>query len=120
MSDVMGQWTRTVDAVALLADLGGGRAVWRMFKKVPKSELVIAQADGVWTVVHVGAERKVTNHDRVLRAIAEGGENPDSIATSLGVSTRTVSEAIKHLRDRGLIGPKHPYEMTPAGYEAVA
>lgn len=120
LSDVMGQWTRTVDAVALLADLGGGRANWRMFKKVPKSELVIAQADGVWKVVHVGAERKVTNDDRVLRAIAEGGENPDSIATSLGVSTRTVSEAIKHLRDRGLIGPKYPYEMTPAGDEALA
>jgi hypothetical protein len=120
LSDVMGQWTRTVDAVALLADLGGGRANWRMFKKVPKSELVIAQAEGIWKVVHVGAERKVTNDDRVLRAIAEGGENPDSIATSLGVSTRTVSEAIKHLRDRGLIGPKYPYEMTSAGVEALA
>jgi AAA domain/Bifunctional DNA primase/polymerase, N-terminal/Primase C terminal 1 (PriCT-1) len=120
LSDVMGQWTRTVDAVALLADLGGGRANWRMFKKVPKSELVIAQAEGIWKVVHVGAERKVTNDDRVLRAIAEGGENPDAIAASLGLGTRTVSDAIKHLRNRGLIGPKYPYEMTPAGYEAVA
>jgi hypothetical protein len=115
----MGQWTRTVDAVALLADLGGGRANWRMFKKVPKSDLVIAQADGVWKVVHVGAERKVTNDDRVLRAIAEGGENPDSIAKSLGVSSRSVSAVIKRLRVGGLIGPGYPYKVTPAGYESL-
>ena len=120
LSDVMGQWTRTVDAVALLADLGGGRANWRMFKKVPKSDLVIAQADGVWKVVHVGAERKVTNDDRVLRAIAEGGENPDSIAKSLGVSSRSVSAVIKRLRVGGLIGPGYPYKVTPAGYESLS
>jgi DNA-binding transcriptional ArsR family regulator len=120
LSDVMGQWTRTVDAVAVLADLGGGRASWRMFKKVPKSELVIAQAQGIWKVVHVGAERKVTTDDRVLRAIAEGGENPAAIAASLGVSKRAVSDAIKRLRERGLLGSKHPYEVTPAGDEALA
>ncbi|HYN69316.1 MAG TPA: AAA family ATPase [Candidatus Eisenbacteria bacterium] len=120
LSDVMGQWTRTVDAVALLADLGGGRANWRMFKKVPKSELVIAQAGGIWKVVHIGTERRETSDDRVLRAIAEGGENPTVIAASLGLSKRAVSDAIKRLREGGLLGPKHPYEVTPAGDEALA
>ena len=33
LADVMGQWTRTVDAVALIADLGEGRATWSMRRR---------------------------------------------------------------------------------------
>jgi hypothetical protein len=119
LSDVMGQWTRTVDAVALLADLGEGRARWSMWKKVPKSELTIRQADGLWTIVQVEATAGPTTEDRVLRSIHAGGSNPRGIALSLGLSPSRVSQAIRKLRAQGLLAKGHPYELTPEGLEAV-
>ncbi len=119
LSDVMGQWTRTVDAVALLADLGEGRARWSMWKKVPKSELTIRQADGLWTVVQVEATARPTTEDRVLRAIHTDGPNATAIAQSLGLSASRVSQAIRKLRTHGLLERGHPYRLTPEGLEAV-
>jgi len=119
LADVMGQWTRTVDAVALLADLGEGRARWSMKKKVPKSELTIRQADGLWTVVQISAAAGPVTEDRVLRAIHAGGRGPEDIGESLGVASRTVSNAVKKVRASGLLERGHPYRLTPAGLEAV-
>jgi uncharacterized protein YabE (DUF348 family) len=65
-ADVMGQCTRTVDAVALLADLGDGRVKWTMSTKVPRSERVIARLDGLCKVVDTKAERRPKTVDRVL------------------------------------------------------
>ena len=106
LADVMGQWTRTVDAVALIADLGEGRATWSMRRTVPRSELVITQDSGLWKVVEVGAARGPTSADRVLRAIHAGGHNPKEIAASLGMSSRGVSASIQRLREREFSSPR--------------
>lgn len=119
IGDVMGQWTRPADSVAILADLGKGRASWSMLKKVPRSELVIAQSDGLWKVEEVGQERAPTSDDRVLRAIATGGVNPDSISKALALSSRAVSSAIARLRRDGLLAEGYPYRVTAAGRQAL-
>jgi hypothetical protein len=119
ITDVMGQWTRQVDAVGLMADLGEGRAAWSTFKKVPKSELTIVRASGLWRVVHVGADHKLSSDNRVLRAIVAGGGGPDELAQALGLSTRAVSGAVARLRKDGLLGPGFPYAATPEGMEAM-
>lgn len=120
LSDVMGQWTRTADSVALVADLGEGRLRWEMRKKVPPSTLILAKRSGVFDVVSVGeASRGPSSDDRVLRAIAAGGAGPEEIAKVLGLAKRTVSDAIARLRKDGLIGPGHPYALTDDGREAL-
>jgi hypothetical protein len=115
----MGQWTRTVDAVALLAEIGDGRARWSMKKKVPKSELTIRQDGGLWITVRVERKAGPTTEDRVLRSIHNGGLNPPSIARNLGLSPSRVSQAVRKLRERGLLAKGHPYELTAAGRAAV-
>jgi hypothetical protein len=119
IADVMGQWTRQVDAVGLMADLGDDRAAWSTFKKVPKSELTIVRADGLWRVVHVGAERKLSTDDRVLRAIIAGGGGPDDIAKGLGLAPRTVGDAVSRLRKVGFLEGGYPYRATAEGEESV-
>jgi AAA domain-containing protein len=120
LADVMGHWTRSADAVAILVDLGGGRAQWSMFKKVPKSTVVIPQADGLWRLVRVGTEPKTATALRVLQEIVAGGSNAPAMADSLGVSRRSVFNAIKRLRDDGFLAPGLPYTVTDSGHEALS
>ena len=120
MTDVMGQWTRTADSVAIIADLGEGRLRWEMRKKVPPSTLILAKRSGIFEVMSIGeAPRKPSSDERVLRAIDAGGSGPDDIAVVLGLGRRTVSEAIARLRKDGFVGPGHPYELTELGRETV-
>jgi hypothetical protein len=117
----MGQWTRSADAVALMADLGDGRVRWTMRKRVPPSSLVLAQAAGLWSVVHVGEEARATsNDDRILRAVVSGADRPDELASGLGLARRTVEDCIRRLRQDGLLEAEFPYRATTGGLERVA
>ena len=119
LADVMGQWTRSADAVALMADLGDGRARLEMRKKVPPTTLILARRAGVFETVSVGETRKPTSDDRVLRAIAAGADSAEAIEASLGIARRTVFVALQRLRKDGLVAPGVPLECTADGEEAV-
>jgi hypothetical protein len=120
IADVMGQWTRSADAVALMADLGDGRVRWEMRKKVPPSTLILARREGIFETVAVGeAHRKASTDDRVLRAIDAGADSAEALTASLGLARRTVYKALGHLRSDGLIGKGTPLTLTEAGLEAV-
>lgn len=119
LTDVIGTWTRSVDVVALLADLGQGHAAWTLHKKVPRSELVLARAEGLWTVVRVGVEREPASDQRVLQAIDGGARNPKEIAAEIGLGSRAVSNAISRLRTSGRLNASHPYEITQAGRDSL-
>jgi hypothetical protein len=126
LSDVMGQWTRSADAVALMADLGEGRIRWTMRKRVPHSSLVIAQADGLFRVVAVTEDRATAStDDRILRAIAAGASAPDEIRIALGsadrpIPKRTFFDAMARLRTDGYVEDGTPYRLTRSGTEAAA
>lgn len=122
MTDVMGQWTRQADAVALMSDLGDGRAGWTMRKRVPPSSLVIRQADGVWETVNVNAAeaaRSSSVDDRILRAVAASATTARELAVGLGVPERTIYAAVKRLRRDGYLEGDFPYQLTRAGAEAA-
>lgn len=125
LAAVMGQWTRQADAVALMADLSNGRAQWTMRKRVPHSSIVIAQDAGLWQYVSAVSERRASNDDRVLRAIAAGAGDEGAIRAALGTPERpmarqTFYDAARRLRVAGLIEDGTPYRLTGEGMEAVA
>jgi len=120
LADVMGQWTRSADMVAVMADLGAGRAQWTVRKRVPPSTLVLAQRGGLWQTVAVGEDHaETTADDRVLRAIAAGATSADSLITALGLSRSGVYKVIGRLRHDEMIGDGTPLTLTEAGREAV-
>ncbi len=109
--------TKARPAAVMTTNASPARAATRM--KSRSERLVIVQANGLWKIVHVGAEHRLTNDDRVLRAIAAGGSNPDEIAAALGVAKRTVSTSIKRLRKAAMLETSYPYTLTDAGREAL-
>lgn len=122
LSDVMGHWTRAADSVATMSDLGDeGRVRWRMFKRVPKSSLVLKAENGLWVKVaeEESKQRKRTNDDRVLGAIAEGATTEDEVRTALSMARRTFFDTLGRLREDGLVEEGTPYALTDAGWEAV-
>lgn len=128
LSDVLGQWARHADAVALMADLGEGRVRWSMRKRVPPSALILAQRDGLWEVVAVDdatASRAASVDDRIIRAIATGATAADEIRVALGTSDRplpkrTLYDALARLRRDGFIEEGTPLRLTAAGDEAAS
>jgi hypothetical protein len=127
LSDVMGQWTRSADVVALVSDLGGGRVRMIVRKRVPHVELILAQRDGAWDTVAIGpltAPSTTATDDRVMRAIAAGATSADLIRTALTdndrrLPERTFYDAIRRLRTDGLVAEGTPLALTDAGWEAV-
>jgi len=125
LADVMGQWTRSADVVAVMADLGAGRARWTVRKRVPPSGLVLVQRAGLWDVVAVAEDHEATSTDtRVLRAIAAGATTADELATALGTADRklpkrTLYDALARLRRDGLLADGTPYALTPDGMESA-
>ena len=120
ISHVMGQWTRSADAVALVADLGADRIRFEMRKKVPPSTLILVKRLGIFEVVSVGDARKPSTDDRVLNAIAAGADSIEALVVGLGLSRATVFRALGGLRKDGLVGPGTPLELTADGSDAVS
>jgi hypothetical protein len=125
LADVMGQWTRSADVVATMADLGAGRARWTVRKRVPPSSLVLAQRGGLWDVVAVAEDHESASTDtRVLRAIAAGANAADELRIALGTADRpmpkrTLYDALARLRADGLVADGTPYSLTPDGMESA-
>jgi len=125
LADVMGQWTRSADVVAVMADLGAGRARWTVRKRVPPSSLVLAQRGGVWDVVAVAEDHEAASLEtRVLRAIAAGAVTADELRIALGTADRKLPErslynALRNLRADGLVAEGTPLTLTDAGTESA-
>jgi hypothetical protein len=120
LADVMGQWTRSADMVAVMTDLGAGRAQWTVRKRVPPSSLVLAQRGGIWQTVAVGEDHaETTADDRVLRAIAAGATSADGLVTALGLSRSGTYKVLARLRHDGMIAEGTPLSLTEAGLESV-
>jgi len=125
LADVMGQWTRSADVVAVMADLGAGRARWTVRKRVPPSSLVLAQRSGLWDVVAVAEDHEAASTDtRVLRAIAAGATTADELRIALGTADRKLPErslynALRTLRADGLLAEGTPLTLTDSGLESA-
>jgi len=125
LADVMGQWTRSADVVAVMADLGAGRARWTVRKRVPPSSLVLAQRGGLWDVVAVAEDHEAASLEtRVLRAIAAGAVTADELRIALGTADRKLPErslynALRNLRADGLVAEGTPLTLTDAGTESA-
>jgi hypothetical protein len=125
LADVMGQWTRSADVVAVMADLGAGRARWTVRKRVPPSSLVLAQRAGLWDVVAVAEDHEAASLDtRVLRAIAAGAATADELRIALGTADRPLPKrslynALGRLRSDGFVSDGTPLALTDEGMEAT-
>jgi hypothetical protein len=125
LADVMGQWTRSADVVAVMADLGAGRARWTVRKRVPASSLVLAQRGGLWDVVAIAEDHEAASTDtRVLRAIAAGATAADELRIALGTADRplpkrTLYDALARLRRDGFLAEGTPLALTPDGLDGA-
>jgi hypothetical protein len=125
LADVMGQWTRSADVVAVMADLGAGRARWTVRKRVPPSSLVLAQRGGLWDVVAVAEDHEAASTDtRVLRAIAAGAATADELRVALGTADRPLPKrslynALARLRTDGFVSDGTPLALTDSGMESA-
>lgn len=99
LSDVMGQWTRQADSVALMARTKDDQIVWTMRKRVPRSTLVLATSEGTFRVVSaaVGGDLGADTRAAVDRLYRQGVTDTAAIATTLGVSRRTVQRHVAKL-----------------------
>lgn len=115
LSDVMGQWTRQADAVALMSDAGAGRVIWTVRKRVPHHQLVLAAEDGIYTSItqNSGEDVSARTTDRVYTAIVSGADTPETIMAGLEMSRRTVFRHVAVLRQQGRIADGTPFRATP-------
>jgi hypothetical protein len=124
LTDVMGQWTRQADVVAVMSDLGADRFRWELVKRrgVPRSAGVVDYSSGIaqW-VADVDDDEVTSTREslRVLRAIGAGADSWQAVATGTGIGKNPVFAAIRELRAEGLIHPDTPYRLTVNGLEAL-
>jgi hypothetical protein len=126
LTDVMGQWTRSVDVAAIMADLGAGRVRLEIMKRVPHAVLILQRDAGLWRLLTIGESGPARDRTdlRVLRAIEAGAEASDQVRAALGeggrlMPERTFYDALKRLRKDGLIGDGTPLRLTADGTEAI-
>jgi hypothetical protein len=126
LTDVMGQWTRQADVVAVLTDLGARRYRWELAKHrgVPESAGIIDYSSGLatWVADANATEDPASTGDtiRTLRCIAAGAGTWEQVGAATGLSKKRVFAAVAELRGGGLIGPGTPYRMTPDGQDALS
>ena len=105
LSDVMGQWPRSPDVVAIVTDLGASRYDWYIAKRrgVPPSEGVIDYSSGTtrWidpALVQTPATK--VSAEGVIDAIAERpGIGYDDLAKVLNVTKPTARRYVENLGD---------------------
>lgn len=114
LADVMGQWTRQADTVAMMADAGADRRLWTVRKRAPHSQLVLRIVDGTFDAVQVtaGEDLGVSTMERIHGVIATGQGDAASIATYLDINERTVWRHVAKLREAGRIEPDAPLRVS--------
>ncbi len=114
LADVMGQWTRQADSVALMSE-AGGRILWRMAKRVPPSTLVLTAEGGAFHALEVaaGEDLGTDTRERVFGCIATGQSDAAAIATYLDVHIRTVRRHVAALRRDGRVTADGPLAVSP-------
>jgi hypothetical protein len=114
--DVMGQWTRQADSVGLMSETSGGRVLWTMRKRVPRSTLVLVPEAGTFHAIEVaaGEDLGAPTRERVYGCIATGQADALSIAGYLGLSLRTVRRHVAALREAGRVAGDGPLAVSPA------
>jgi hypothetical protein len=103
LSDVMGQWTRQADSVALMARTKDDLVVWTMRKRVPRSTLILAPDGGTFHVITavVGGELGADTRAKVQAYLAKGVTDTAAIAQLTGVTRRTVQRHVAKLVEAG-------------------
>ncbi len=116
LADVMGQWTRQADTVALMADAGAQRVLWTVRKRAPHAQLVLRAEGGTFDVVQVvaGEDLGVSTMEKIHGCIATGYADAGAIATYLELSERTVWRQIAKLRETGRVEPDMPLRVSGA------
>lgn len=126
LSDVMGQWTRAVDVVAIMADLGAGRVRFEVMKRAPSAVLILLRDAGLWRLLSVGdpSPARDRTDDRILRALAAGAASAEEVRAALSeggrpMPHRTFYDALRRLRLDGLVAEGTPLRLTAEGEEAL-
>ncbi len=125
LSDVMGQWTRQADVVAVMTDLGADRYRWELMKRrgVPRSAGIVDYSGGLaaWVadVDEAGETASTGDAIHVLRAVAAGATDWKAVCTGTRLAKDRAFAAIRSLRSDGLIEPGTPYRLTSDGLEAL-
>lgn len=107
LHDVVGNWARHADAVAVISNLGDNppRRRWQMYKRVPASTVVLSADSGAWQAVH-GPDDAVKAEDLVMFAIDEGATTEAAIVAATGKAERTVQRALAELRRQGVLSSR--------------
>jgi hypothetical protein len=105
LSDVMGQWTRQADSVALMARTKDDMVVWSMLKRVPHSVLILAPDSGTFRVVSAvsGGDLGLGTRDLVAHYLAQGVTDTDTIAKTIGITRRTVQRHVAKLSEADVV-----------------
>ncbi|MGO9207865.1 MAG: AAA family ATPase, partial [Candidatus Limnocylindrales bacterium] len=98
LSSVMGNWTRQTDSVAIMAPLTDGRARWRVHKRVPPSDIVLAREAGGWRYVADHSGKVVAGIDplALLDLARERGRiEARDVMARFGVTKKPALQAIR-------------------------
>ena len=114
LADVMGQWTRQADTVALMADAGAQRVLWTVRKRAPHSQLVLHAEGGTFDVLQIvaGDDLGVGTMERIHGCIATGYADAAAIATYMEINERTVWRHVAKLREAGRVAPGTPLQVS--------
>jgi hypothetical protein len=115
VDDVRGQWGQTPDVVALMWRLPERRVSWELHKRVPHSKLILeaTQSGPLQVLADESTQRDklISRDDRVLQAIEAGAEDWEQIQHVTGTSKTSIFNAIKSLRQAGVITARAPYSV---------
>ena len=114
LADVMGQWTRQADTVALMAPAGADRVLWTVRKRAPHSQLILHAEAGTFDVLQVvaGEDLGVGTMERIHGCIATGYADAASIAGYLEITERTVWRHVAKLRGTGRVASDAPLRLS--------
>lgn len=135
VDDVMGQWVRFVDWVVTINPTDtDGKVRWQTFKRVPHTDLILEQKDGLWVTaaaqVAAPTNAKESRQQKLLGALmhgakkvlGDGGLHDWLVKTGDGTTSRTVERDMRELSDRGVAESDESglWSITEAGRSVFA
>lgn len=107
LSDLRGAlWGQVADVVALVTPLGDRRVKWALHKRIRPSELILEQTEtGPFAFVAEAdaGDRRQSSDDRVMACVDAGAVSIDEVVIGTGMPKRTAWNAVKRLRDAGVL-----------------